>query len=952
MPLRFLFLLALLLPTLANAQPVVPGLRVPEGFEVVEYADAALANDIYTMTIDPRGRIVVAGRDYIRLLLDKNNDGMADAAVPLAAPKDGAMGLLWEGDYLYYTGDGGLRRLHIKDDKPVGAAELLCKLKTGGEHDAHAIRRGPDGWLYVLCGNNAQVDKLVQPASSSPIQKPIAGCVLRLSPDFKTREIVAHGFRNPYDMDFDPSGELFTFDSDNERCVSLPWYEPMRFYHVWWGGHHGWLSPQHASFWRMPPYFLDVVPPACSLTRGSPTGCVCYRHGQFPEKYRGGFFLCDWTFGQIHHVKLYRHDSEYLGESKVFLRATGENGFAPTAAAVHPETGDLFVSIGGRGTRGAVYRIRYPKGLAGAKERASAYGFPKTSYKPVHEFPDKGLRDYDSRYMRHIIIQRMARYSAAEAARQFLPLDSRQRITFAFGRLNTAPGNALREGLTLLRDKECNPAVKLDVTRLLQLALGDIGAKAHLGSVWEGYSPRRAIPADLAADLLPAIRSAYPNGHAPLDRELGRTLALLEDDAETTLLTTLTFLTEKSDPLDDIHYLIVLSRLRAARSNKITQQVAGALLALDAKITARKGNRDSNWPHRMIELHRELARKDKFLNDVLLTHADFGRPDHVVWTHADGLDRKAAARLFLARAKKDRTFTWNADLLALVSTLPDEEIRPTLLTLWDDAGLNEQILPLLARQPQPEDHERFLQGLTSPSLTTVRHCLTALDMLPPKKDGATLRILVQALRLLPEGKEEDKLRATLARLLQERTGATFDGSNPRTWEQWLAKAHPAEAAKLGGEDGVDMPAWEKRLAMVDWSRGDRERGYLVYTKASCAACHSASQALGPDLHGVAGRFSRNDLFTAMLRPSKDVPARYRATRLATAEGKTYQGLIIYEAVDSVLLQTGPADTVRLAHKQITEKRQVPTSLMPTGLLDRLKDEEIADLYAYLRGLTR
>jgi hypothetical protein len=31
-------------------------------------------------------------------------------------------------------------------------------MKTGGEHSAHAIRRGPDGWLYVLCGNNAGID--------------------------------------------------------------------------------------------------------------------------------------------------------------------------------------------------------------------------------------------------------------------------------------------------------------------------------------------------------------------------------------------------------------------------------------------------------------------------------------------------------------------------------------------------------------------------------------------------------------------------------------------------------------------------------------------------------------------------------------------------------------------------------------------------------------------------
>ena len=52
------------------------------------------------------------------------------------------------------------------------------------------------------------------------------------------------------------------------------------------------------------------------------------------------------------------------------MQAVGDNGFAPTGAAVHPETGDLYVSLGGRGTRGAVYRIRYPAGLKSSRKDA------------------------------------------------------------------------------------------------------------------------------------------------------------------------------------------------------------------------------------------------------------------------------------------------------------------------------------------------------------------------------------------------------------------------------------------------------------------------------------------------------------------------------------------------------------------------------------------------------
>src|SRR5207248_2077449 len=163
--------------------------------------------------------------------------------------------------------------------------------------------------------------------------------------------------------------------------------------------------------------------------------------------------------------------------------------------------------------------------------------------------------------------------------------------------------------------------------------------------------------------------------------------------------------------------------------------------------------------------------------------------------------------------------------------------------------------------------------------------------------------------------------------------------------------YPALAAKVADADGVDVAAWDKRLAAVAWERGDASRGKAVFVKASCASCHSGTQALGPDLRGVAGRFSRADLFTAILQPSKDVSPRYRTTMLTTTAGKTYQGIIIYEAVDSVLLLTGPATSVRLAHTQIAERRLTAISLMPTGLLDRLSDPEIADLYAYLRSLS-
>src|SRR5437868_11476477 len=113
MPPRALPLLltaALALPP-ASATNITHGFRVPPGFTVTEFAGDDLSHDCYTLTVNPKGQVVVAGRGYIRLLIDDDGDGKADRAIEIADhPKDGAMGLLWEGDTLWAVGDGGLRR--------------------------------------------------------------------------------------------------------------------------------------------------------------------------------------------------------------------------------------------------------------------------------------------------------------------------------------------------------------------------------------------------------------------------------------------------------------------------------------------------------------------------------------------------------------------------------------------------------------------------------------------------------------------------------------------------------------------------------------------------------------------------------------------------------------------------------------------------------------------------
>lgn len=332
-----------------------PAVEVIEGFQASLYADDDLAHDIQSMTIDSQGRVVVSGPGYVRILIDRDQDGKADSFEPFAdGPATGAQGLHFDGSDLICTGDAGLIRYTDanRDDRADGPAETLLRLKTGGEHHAHSVQRGPDGWWYVVVGNLAGLSESFATSATSPIKKPVAGAILRLRPDFSGTEVHADGFRNPYDFAFSRQGDILVFDSDGEREVTLPWYQPTRVFLALAGSNAGWVSPT----WKRPNYFPDMAPVVAELGRGSPTGVVTYQHPAFPAEYDNALFVADWTFGRVCVVPLEASGSAYRGEPREFMKGTGNSGFAPTDLAVGPD-GALYVSVGGRGTRGGVFRV-------------------------------------------------------------------------------------------------------------------------------------------------------------------------------------------------------------------------------------------------------------------------------------------------------------------------------------------------------------------------------------------------------------------------------------------------------------------------------------------------------------------------------------------------------------------------------------------------------------------
>src|SRR5690606_13108681 len=162
---------------------------------------------------------------------------------------------------------------------------------------------------------------------------------------------VAGGFRNAYDAAFNLVGELFTFDSDMEWDINMPWYRATRTVHVVPGGEYGWRTGSG----KWPAYYPDTLPPLSDIGRGSPVGIAFYQGDAFPAKYRDALLLGDWSRGRILVAVHTRAGATYTETVEDFVLGTPLN---VSAIAVGPD-GAVYFAKGGRNTEGGIYRVVY-----------------------------------------------------------------------------------------------------------------------------------------------------------------------------------------------------------------------------------------------------------------------------------------------------------------------------------------------------------------------------------------------------------------------------------------------------------------------------------------------------------------------------------------------------------------------------------------------------------------
>jgi len=134
---------------------------------------------------------------------------------------------------------------------------------------------------------------------------------------------------------------------------------------------------------------------------------------------------------------------------------------------------------------------------------------------------------------------------------------------------------------------------------------------------------------------------------------------------------------------------------------------------------------------------------------------------------------------------------------------------------------------------------------------------------------------------------------------------------------------------------------------------DFDRGRALFSATNCYGCHRFSNeggSVGPDLTGLSGRFSARDILESVLDPNKVISDQYAAVQIVTTEGKIVVGRIVNLNGDTVMVNTNmlnPNAMETIARPTIEEMGPAKSSMMPTGLLNTLNDEELLDLMAFL-----
>lgn len=939
-------------------QEAVDMMDVKDGYVANVFASEPMITQPMAFCWDDKGRMWIAeNRDYesrgygfandgtskILILEDTDGDGAVDSKKTFIEniPFPAAIAVGFDGVYI----GAPPNLLFVSDEDGDDKAELsdVEVLLTGwGIRDRHetlnSFHWGPDGWLYGLEGF----------ATPSVIRKPIGkgrlfnkgeafpedlldadgvdvnGGVWRYHPTKDKFEVVAHGFSNPWGIDYDAKGQLFI-----TACV-IP-----HMFHIIPGGIYQRQGGSHFN----PYVYEDIQTIVDHRHRSAHGGARIYQSDAFPAEEQGKLFMANIHEHAILSDILKPNGSGFIAShGDDFMNANNAQwiGFS---MEVGPE-GGLYVldwhdgDICGKEVlhkeTGRVFRIMPEKNNADQWEGR---------YADLRTLSDLALVELQTSKSNwhaqraRVILQNRAHKSSLDKAaidrmKDLLATQNNENLRLrAIWTLHITDQISNESLRALLKDKD--QYVK---AWAIQFVTEDPDYRHETVSAFENLSEKESSP------VVRMYLAAALQRLAPIDRwKIAENLVKYKDDADDPnipymlwfgiepLITTdqaQSLKIAQSSELPMISKNITrrlvdasaLDQLVIALKNKST----GRLSMLEGMLAGLQGRTDLVEPSAWSNTFAALKGDTKLGELSTKVNQQFGNVEAakdmiaVLENPQTGISKKQGAIQGLASLQRSELLTLLPELLTK-KDLRIDAIRS--IAAFDDKKLGQILLENYESYNSLEKQE-VLQTMSSRS-----------------SYGWQLASIIKDEKIA-----KSEIPAYVAMQLRRVVGNGFV-------EIWgpiddISKNVQSDYLKYGRLLSDEMIA-----------KADVIHGQEVF-KINCGACHKMhgeGGILGPDLTG-SNRTNTSYLLNNILEPSSIIQDDYKMVVMTTQDGRTYSGNITAENERQYTLRVVGQDELFINKTDIRSKEETTKSIMPEGLLNSLSDDEVVNMIAYLKQL--
>jgi putative membrane-bound dehydrogenase-like protein len=945
---------------LLSPKEAVEAMTVKDGFKVDVWAAEPMITQPMAFCWDDRGRLWVAeNRDYesrghgfsnagdsrILILEDTNGDGQADSRKVfmegLAFPAAIAVGF----DGVFIGAPPNL--LFVPDrngDDKADINDIEVRLTGWGIRDRHetlnSLHWGPDGWLYGLQGY-ATPSKVRKPKGKGRLYKhkdpfpedilegegvDINGGVWRYHPTKDRFEVVAHGFSNPWGIDYDAKGQWFM-----SACV-IP-----HMWHVIPGGIYHRQGGQHFN----PYVYSDIRTITDHSHRSAHGGARIYQSDAFQEMHKGRIFMAN-----IHEHAILSDVLEPKGSGfrarhgDDFLMANNAQwiGFS---VEIGPE-GGLYVldwhdaDICGKEVlnqeTGRIFRVTPKESLA--------QNF-KGRYSDLNKMTDGQLvdlqiskSDWHARRARVILQNR--------AAKGKLQNDTHNKLRTIF-QSNPNPDHRLRAMWALY----VTGGFKLNQLTEVLLDKDQYIRSWAVQLLCEDQKP----PADALAafgqmaqkDPSPVVRLYLASALQRIPEEAkwkiaGELIQHAEDSADHNLPKMIWFGTEPLVAKNPERALEMASQSkiplvtqfiarRAVDANALEVLTATIGKAPATQISLMEGMRDglegrydltapANWK----PVYNRLQQSDARVAGLALELASrFG-------------DSEVAKQSLATLQNKSAPTDKRRKALLMLAERQRKELLEQIPSLLEDKDLRIDAIRAIAGYDQEDLGKLLLKKYGS---FTPEEKLEAMQTLSSRPRYGWL--LTRAIQDKTVPKPD--VPAYVARQLRRVVGSGFV-------EVW----GPIDALPAG-EQAAEYNRYRKLLTDKALASASAQKGRVLFTR-TCGSCHKMygeGGNIGPDITG-SNRGNIEYLLSNILDPSGEIQDDYKLVVVNTRDGRTYSGNISGENERQLTLRVVGQEAVVINKSEIQSREVTPVSMMPTGLFKTLTDAEILDLVKYLRSV--